>query len=187
MFYKIFFIITLFLIINNQAYAYCTGTIMPCGSRPSVDEDDRTFCTRDTVNGFGCRYPSNPYNCEDRSSISEGGGPHDCAYFDWDEAGCNARIDYNCIWVADATGVGNAGSTADDNALVVTMCNALGIVTGSGGKAFAAFAIISVGIGFFTGKVSWGLMIGVAAGIAAMFGAPTIVAAISGEDTIDCS
>ena len=77
-------------------------------------------------------------------------------------------------------------ATANDNILVNTVCNVLKIVTGNAGKAFAAFAIISVGIGFFTGKVSWGLMIGVAAGIAAMFGAPTIVAAISGESTYDC-
>jgi len=72
------------------------------------------------------------------------------------------------------------------NAFVATMCNALKIITGNGGKAFAAFAIISLGVGFFTGKVSWGLMIGVAAGIAAMFGAPTIVAAISGGSAYDC-
>ncbi|HLD76559.1 MAG TPA: TrbC/VirB2 family protein [Rickettsiales bacterium] len=75
---------------------------------------------------------------------------------------------------------------ANQNALVGTMCNVLKIVTGNFGKAFAAFAIISIGIGFFTGKVSWGLMIGVAAGIAAMFGAPTIVAAISGKNAFDC-
>lgn len=76
---------------------------------------------------------------------------------------------------------------ANDNALTDTMCNVLNIVTGNAGKAFAAFAIISVGIGFFTGKISWGLMIGVAMGIAAMFGAPTIVAAISGKGSFDCS
>ncbi len=63
-----------------------------------------------------------------------------------------------------------------------SMCNALKVVTGSAGKTFAAFAIIATGIGFFTGKVSWGLMIGVTAGIATMFGAPSIVAAISGQD-----
>ncbi len=74
----------------------------------------------------------------------------------------------------------------EDNTLSRTMCRALNIITGSAGKAFAAFAIISVGIGFFTGKVSWGLMIGVAAGIAAMFGAPSIVAAISGGTATDC-
>ena len=74
----------------------------------------------------------------------------------------------------------------NDNILVDTMCNAMKIVTGNAGKAFAAFAILSVGIGFFTGKVSWGLMIGVAAGIAAMFGAPSIVAAINGKSAFDC-
>ncbi len=71
--------------------------------------------------------------------------------------------------------------STEKNALSKVMCRALNIITGSAGKAFAAFAIISVGIGFFTGKVSWGLMIGVAAGIAAMFGASSIVSAISGD------
>ena len=84
-----------------------------------------------------------------------------------------------CVWTLTAT--------ADDNAFTRTLCNALKIVTGTGGKAFAAFAIISCGIGFFTGKVSWGLMIGITCGIAAMFGAPTIVAAISGGTAADCS
>jgi len=78
-------------------------------------------------------------------------------------------------------------SDANNNAFVTTICNALKIVTGNGGKAFAAFAIISIGIGFFTGKVSWGLMIGCAAGIAALFGAPAIVAAITGNASYDCS
>ena len=79
--------------------------------------------------------------------------------------------------------VSNASYNISSNSLTRVMCNALRIVTGSAGKTFAAFAIIAVGIGFFSGKVSWGLMIGVAAGIAAMFGAPSIVAAISGQDT----
>ena len=76
--------------------------------------------------------------------------------------------------------------TTDDNILSSTMCRVMQIVTGKAGKAFAAFAIVSVGIGFFTGKVSWGLMIGVAAGIAAIFGAPSIVRAISGTSGGDC-
>ncbi len=77
----------------------------------------------------------------------------------------------------------NASYNVSSNSFSRTICNALKIVNGSAGKTFAAFAIIAVGIGFFSGKVSWGLMIGVAAGIAAMFGAPSIVAAISGQDT----
>jgi type IV secretory pathway VirB2 component (pilin) len=79
--------------------------------------------------------------------------------------------------------ISNASYNVSSNSLTRVMCNALRIVTGSAGKTFAAFAIIAVGIGFFSGKVSWGLMIGVAAGIAAMFGAPSIVAAISGQNT----
>ena len=77
---------------------------------------------------------------------------------------------------------GTCQKVANKNAFSDVMCRVLNIATGTGGKAFAAFAIISVGIGFFTGKVSWGLMIGVAAGIAAIFGAPSIVAAIAGPD-----
>ena len=78
-------------------------------------------------------------------------------------------------------------SSIDNNKFSQVMCRVLDIASGTGGKAFAAFAIISVGIGFFTGKVSWGLMIGVAAGIAIIFGAPSIVAAISGDTEVDCS
>ncbi len=77
-------------------------------------------------------------------------------------------------------------NTADVNALTGTMCRAFQLATGTAGKTFAAFAIISMGLGFFTGKVSWGLMIGVMAGIAAIFGAPTMVSAIGGEEAMDC-
>ncbi len=89
---------------------------------------------------------------------------------------------------AQYVGGSSSASSAEvnTNVLVDVMCNVLRIVTGNGGKAFAAFAILSVGIGFFTGKVSWGLMIGVAAGIAAMFGANTIVSAITGQSAMDC-
>ena len=71
--------------------------------------------------------------------------------------------------------------STSSNTFSKSICNAFRIATGSAGKTFAAFAIIATGIGFFSGKVSWGLMIGVAAGIATMFGAPSIVAAISGS------
>jgi len=87
---------------------------------------------------------------------------------------------------AKAQSVSTVSDSADENVLTKTMCNVMKVVTGKAGKAFAAFAIISIGIGFFTGKVSWGLMIGVAAGIAAMFGAPSIVAAITGEGAFKC-
>ena len=77
-------------------------------------------------------------------------------------------------------------SFAVGDAFLSQMCNASNIVTGNGGKAFAAFAVISVGIGFFSGKVSWGLLIGVSMGIGSIFGAPSIVAAISGQSAFQC-
>jgi type IV secretory pathway VirB2 component (pilin) len=79
-----------------------------------------------------------------------------------------------CTWVAD---------DVNNNKLVDAVCRVYQIATGTAGKAFAAVGVISVGIGFFTGKVSWGLMISVAAGIAVFFGAPSIIAVISGSDT----
>ena len=91
-----------------------------------------------------------------------------------------SALGLSSIFLAFASSAAFAQST-DINAFSKVMCRVLDIATGTGGKAFAAFAIISVGIGFFTGKVSWGLMIGVAAGIAAIFGAPSIVSAISGD------
>ena len=95
-------------------------------------------------------------------------------------------IGLSSAFLAMASGAAFAANEIEINAFSKTMCRVLDIATGTGGKAFAAFAIISVGIGFFTGKVSWGLMIGVAAGIAAIFGAPSIVAAISGGDANNC-
>ena len=102
------------------------------------------------------------------------------------DADCNAKCISACskikAYIANP-GIADVSSNVSSNSFTRSICNALKVVTGSAGKTFAAFAIIAVGIGFFSGKVSWGLMIGVAAGIAAMFGAPSIVAAISGQDT----
>ena len=98
-----------------------------------------------------------------------------------------------CTFIAEVTSTNSPAKcewqslipNSEGNAFEATICNLLSLITGTGGKAFASFAIISVGIGFFTGKVSWGLMIGVAAGIAAIFGAPSVVAAIAGGEAVN--
>lgn len=77
-------------------------------------------------------------------------------------------------------------SWAANDAFLSEMCNVINIVTGNAGKTFAAFTIASVGIGFYTGKISWGLMVGVSVGVAAMFGAPSIVSAVSGKAIYQC-
>jgi type IV secretory pathway VirB2 component (pilin) len=100
-----------------------------------------------------------------------------------DQAKIALSLAADAAYKAKLDPMGDATYNVQDQTFSRAMCQALKVVTGSAGKTFAAFAIIATGIGFFTGKVSWGLMIGVTAGIATMFGAPSIVAAISGQDT----
>lgn len=72
-------------------------------------------------------------------------------------------------------------ASGDGGDMQTVLCNVLKFVTGTVGKTLASFIIIGVGLGFFTGKVSWGLLIGVTLGISAMFGAPAIINAITGS------
>lgn len=82
----------------------------------------------------------------------------------------------------------NEGPMAGATPFEAVGCRVFLILTGTPGKILASVVIITLGMGFFTGKVSWGLMIGAAAGIGAMFGAPTIVEFIGGSsDELDCS
>lgn len=85
---------------------------------------------------------------------------------------------------ASATAISSASGSAGD--MGVVLCNVLKFVTGTVGKTIASFIIIGVGLGFFTGKVSWGVLIGVTLGIAAMFGAPAIIKAVTGDATLVC-
>lgn len=90
-----------------------------------------------------------------------------------------------CIFgVSDSFAISSATGSGGD--MQVVLCNVLKFVTGGIGKTLASFIIIGVGIGFFTGKVSWGVLIGVTLGISAMFGAPAIVNAITGGTTTLC-
>ena len=77
-----------------------------------------------------------------------------------------------------------AGSDGGD--MQVVLCNILNFVTGGIGKTIASFIIIGIGIGFFTGKATWGTMIGVTLGIAAMFGAPAVITAVTGDGAELC-
>lgn len=163
-------LIFLFLIsiapVSSAKADECTGTLSSY-TCTSITTTSAAVCS-----DLGCEAPDSRACKGDKTAA-----PATCLKIT-SPATCNTS-GTGCIWSVTAD--------ADNNAFVETLCNALKVVTGNGGKAFAAFAVISVGIGFFTGKVSWGLMIGITAGIAAMFGAPTIVAAIAGGKAVDCS
>ena len=79
-------------------------------------------------------------------------------------------------------GVAYADAPKITDPMEQTLCNIYLFITGGIGKTICAFTIIGVGIGFFTGKVSWGVLIGVALGIASLFGGPAIMVAVTGGD-----
>ena len=56
------------------------------------------------------------------------------------------------------------------------VCCIIGIIYGNLGRGLAVLAVIIVGVGATLGKVSWGLAITVAVGIATVFGAVPLVA-----------
>jgi len=84
-----------------------------------------------------------------------------------------------------------AAGTAETQ-LEATLCTILKFLTGNIGKAIAAFALVFLGISLFLGKVSWGLAISTALGVATIFGAPKLVQTLGGKtdeaiDTKNCS
>jgi type IV secretion system protein VirB2 len=68
----------------------------------------------------------------------------------------------------------------DSNAIEQVFCNAVLILTGTTGKAIATIAVIAVGVGALLGKISWGMALIVALGIALIFGAASIVISLGG-------
>lgn len=77
----------------------------------------------------------------------------------------------------------HAGSTASDvsgfnSTIGKALCEVAAAMTGTLGQGLATIAVLMLGIGAFFGKVNWGLAVTVAVGIAAIFGAASIVGVI---------
>ena len=89
------------------------------------------------------------------------------------------KLFFLSLFTVSFVGVAYADPT---DPMQATLCNIYIFITGGIGKTICAFTIIGVGIGFFTGKVSWGVLIGVALGIASLFGGPAIMQAVTGGE-----
>ena len=72
---------------------------------------------------------------------------------------------------------------AAGNAIEKALCNVVLLMTSTTGKAIATIAVIVVGLGALMGKISWGMALIVALGIALVFGAASIVDAVGGGTT----
>jgi type IV secretion system protein VirB2 len=75
--------------------------------------------------------------------------------------------------------VGGGGGGNAPSALKDVLCNVVKWFTGPIGGGIATLAIIVVGVGALMGKVSWGMAIIVGLGVGVIFGADTIVSALS--------
>ena len=84
----------------------------------------------------------------------------------------------------EALATGGAPATA--NSFEILFCNIVAFFTGTIGKALATIALIIIGIGALMGKVSWGMAIIVAIGVALIFGAASIVEALGASSTANC-
>jgi len=77
-----------------------------------------------------------------------------------------------------------AQNAASQDMVTTTLCNTVNTLTGGIGKAISIIIVISLALGLFLGKVSWGMAIGVAAAMGALFGSRDLVALIAGGNKI---
>ena len=89
--------------------------------------------------------------------------------------------------ISQSSAFAESAADVNDNPLSRVLCNVYKITTGNAGKTFCAFAIVAAGVGFFTGKLNWGLLIALVLGISAIFGAPKIISAITGTSGLECT
>jgi type IV secretion system protein VirB2 len=72
-------------------------------------------------------------------------------------------------------GQGQGKSTNAGDGIAQVLCNVIEIAQGATGKTIATLVIISMAIGLFLGKITWGVAIAVAVGMGVLFGANTVV------------
>ncbi len=94
------------------------------------------------------------------------------AQFDDGELESNTELVGICVSV---------GGSGEDNAFGQAICNLMNVVTGNAGRAVVGVVVIVVGIMFFLGKVTWSLVLAIALGAGAIFGAPAIVSVVTGK------
>lgn len=83
------------------------------------------------------------------------------------------------------TTIGTGYSTTDP--IGSRLCKVIAILQGNTAKGVAVVAIIVVGMGFFTGKASWPVVLMTVVGIVVIFAAPAITAMISGDTAANTS
>ncbi len=80
-----------------------------------------------------------------------------------------------------------AADANSDDIIGQTLCRLVENLSGGIARGIATIAIFSVGVGLFLGKLNWGIAAATAAGVGIIFGAPKLVAFLSGDaDNANC-
>ena len=85
----------------------------------------------------------------------------------------------------DASDTTKATGTCRQNALTSVMCKMTGYITSKIGRTFMVFALVMMGLAFFLGKISWGMIMTVILGSALMYGADSIMKALLSDSDSD--
>lgn len=78
------------------------------------------------------------------------------------------------------TPTGNSDPKDAGQGIANVLCNVIDVAKGATGKTIATLVIISMAIGLFLGKITWGVAIAVAVGMGVLFGADNVVQFIAG-------
>lgn len=80
-----------------------------------------------------------------------------------------------------------AAPTVNADGMGQVVCNIILQLQGPVARGVAAFGIIFLGFSLFLGKISWGVALALGIGVAAIFGAETIVDAMLGDSSSGCN
>lgn len=87
--------------------------------------------------------------------------------------------------------VGNAGMEGQGTCVAsgpqIVLCNIVGYFNSRLAQVFMIFAIVMIGIAFFLGKISWGMIVSVILGMVIIKGSTGIIKRISGQESGYCS
>ena len=76
---------------------------------------------------------------------------------------------------ASASASASQQNDAPGGQIAGVLCNVISIAQGNVGKTIAILVIISIAIGLFLGKITWGVAIAVSVGMGVLFGANSVV------------
>jgi type IV secretion system protein VirB2 len=80
-----------------------------------------------------------------------------------------------------------AAADNDPTGIVTIFCNVINQITGGIGKVVSVLILISLAIGLFIGKLTWGVAISVMLGMGILFGAASVVDTIAGTSGGDAT